>query len=314
MQTIEAARGRWKEILPALGVAPKILSGVHQPCPLCGGTDRFRYTDPTGNGGYYCNQCGPGSGMQLLMKLHGWDFAKAAKEVDAIIGNLPKAKPMLPDKRVTSMAELKRIWIASRVIAPESPAGKYLVKRGLSIHGIKGSLRETIATFHPHEQVFPVMIAKFCDAHGNAAQIHQTFLTEDGGKAPVEPSRKFMRGVLPKGGAIRLSEAAEVMGVAEGIETALSAAKMFDMPVWSTTSALMMKFFDPPVGVKRLVIFGDNDTSYTGQAAAYALANRLVCEARAKGIERQVDVRIPETAGNDWNDELKGANDARITH
>lgn len=321
--TIEQAKGRWREILPALGIAPKILSGVHQPCPLCGGKDRFRYTDPTGNGGYFCNQCGAGSGMQLLMKLHGWDFAKAAKEVDLIIGNLPKEKPkVLADKRITSDAELKRIWVGSSVIRPENAVGKYLSKRGLKVErflksldgGYANSLRTTIATFHPHADVFPVMLAKFCDVHGNGKQLHVTYLTEDGEKAPITPNKKFMRGPLPKGGAIRIGEPAETMGVAEGIETALSAAYLYGMPVWATTSAQMLEYWHPPVGVKRIVIFGDNDASFTGQASAYVLAKRLWVEGQVKGIERVIDVRIPENVGHDFNDVLREVNDARITH
>lgn len=38
-----AARGRWPEILPALGVPAEALSRKHGPCPGCGGSDRFRY-------------------------------------------------------------------------------------------------------------------------------------------------------------------------------------------------------------------------------------------------------------------------------
>ena len=93
MKTIDAANGRWREILPALGIPSQFLSGKHQPCLLCGGKDRARFTDLDGRGSYFCNQCGAGTGMQFLMKFKNWDFAKAASEVDAVIGKLPKVKP-----------------------------------------------------------------------------------------------------------------------------------------------------------------------------------------------------------------------------
>jgi len=45
-------------------------------------------------------------------------------------------------------------------------------------------------------------------------------------------------------------------------------------------------------------VFGDNDSSSTGQAAAYTLAQRL----KAKGIT--VMAEIPPNADQDWNDVL----------
>ena len=54
----DIARGKWASLLPAMGVPETILNGKHQPCPMCGGKDRFRYTDHGGTGAYICNQCG----------------------------------------------------------------------------------------------------------------------------------------------------------------------------------------------------------------------------------------------------------------
>jgi phage/plasmid primase-like uncharacterized protein len=45
------------------------------------------------------------------------------------------------------------------------------------------------------------------------------------------------------------------------------------------------------------VIFGDNDPHFAGQRAAYGLAARV-----ARTLE--VEVRIPEKSGADWNDTL----------
>ena len=73
---IAAARGRWPEILAALaGLSGEQLSNRHQPCPLCAGTDRYRFDDKDGSGSWFCNQCGGkdhrgggGSGMDLLLR------------------------------------------------------------------------------------------------------------------------------------------------------------------------------------------------------------------------------------------------------
>jgi len=88
---ITAARGRWPEILAALaGLSGEQLSNRHQPCPLCGGTDRYRFDDKDGSGSWFCNQCGgkdqrggAGSGIDLLMRRQGWSFVEAARQVEA---------------------------------------------------------------------------------------------------------------------------------------------------------------------------------------------------------------------------------------
>lgn len=89
-----AAQGRWREILACLGgLSTDQLSDKHQPCPLCGGEDRYRFDDIEGQGTWFCNQCGgknqnggAGSGMDLLMRLKGWDFREAAKRVEQHLG------------------------------------------------------------------------------------------------------------------------------------------------------------------------------------------------------------------------------------
>src|SRR5262252_2320150 len=84
--TIERARHRWREILPQLGIETRFLTNKHGPCPLCDGKDRFRFDDKHGSGSYYCHQCGPGPGVILLCKRHGWNFKTACDEIDKIIG------------------------------------------------------------------------------------------------------------------------------------------------------------------------------------------------------------------------------------
>jgi len=101
---IEAARGRWPDILQHLaGIPADQLTDRHQACPLCGGTDRYRFDDKDGSGSWFCNQCGgkdqhggAGSGMDLLLRRTHWDFKEAARRIEAHLG-LPTLTPPSTD-------------------------------------------------------------------------------------------------------------------------------------------------------------------------------------------------------------------------
>jgi putative DNA primase/helicase len=304
--TIDAARGRWREILPALGVSADVLNGKHQPCPMCGGVDRFRFHDERGDGDFFCSQCGSGKGIKFLQALHGWDFRRTADEVDRVISNLPAMSAKVIKLRTSaSPAELNRMWLGASQITDSTAVGRYLMRRGIDIEKAHlNALRSTRLLHTPTQMFMPVMIARFCDADGKPTQIHRTYLTEDGYKADVEQNRMFMPGGLPKGGAIRLGPVEALIGIAEGIETALSASMLCSAPVWATTTASMLELWSLPRAVSSVLILGDNDASYTGQAAAFALAKRLKHEAQRDKITRRIEVMLPTIVGEDWNDVL----------
>jgi putative DNA primase/helicase len=148
----------------------------------------------------------------------------------------------------------------------------------------------------------PAMLARFWAPDGASSTIHRTYLTQDGQKAPVDPVRMLMPGDVPVGGAVRLM--APMNGslvVGEGIETSLSAARLWSLPAWACLTAELLAAWVPPEGVEHVVIAGDNDASFAGQCAAYRLAQRL----SRLGIA--AEVRIAPEVGTDWNDVLAEA-------
>jgi putative DNA primase/helicase len=291
--TWERAEGKWPAILAALGIPAKILDGKHHPCPIpgCGGKDRFRFIDDN-KGHYICGQCGAGLGFKLLKRFHGWDFKTAAREVNKIVGNLPpsKSRTSLPALKSSDIAKL---WRTTNKIQDEGPAARYLIARGISMAAWPKHLRFAWWTHKPTDQKLPCMVALFRNAEGELGTLHRTYL------ADVKPRRMFLKTGVPKGGAIRLFDADLCMGIAEGIETALSAALLFRMPVWACCSEALLRAWQPPPGVKRITVFGDNDSSFVGQRAAYELAWRLSHDGY------HVTVKIPPTPDTDWNDALK---------
>ena len=105
MNAIEAASGRWPDLLAHFcGLTPEQLSDKHQPCPLCGGTDRYRFDDKDGSGSWFCNQCGGkdqsgggGTGMDLLMRHQGLTYVEACQRIEQHLGIIPE--PPLPRGR-----------------------------------------------------------------------------------------------------------------------------------------------------------------------------------------------------------------------
>ena len=296
--TRSRAVGRWREILPALGIPPIFLNGRHQPCPLCGGKDRARFDDKDGQGTYICGQCGAGNGLWLLQKFHGWTFAQAAHEVDKVLGTLSARKPPKPYNRaLMTDEEVERLWKNTQPIRDGDPVANYLKSRGITdLRYWPVALRLMDRWKHrPSEKFLPCMFALLQAPDGSIGTIHRTYL------ANVEPNKMFLPRRVPIGGAIRLGEVySTTLGIAEGIETALSASMLFGMPVWATTSERLLREWQPPEGARRITVFGDNDENFVGQAAAYHLAHRLTLR---QGY--RVEVKLPDVKGWDWNDVLK---------
>ncbi len=96
---------------------------------------------------------------------------------------------------------------------------------------------------------------------------------------------------------MELWPAATKMGVAEGVETAIAASMLFDIPVWAALNTSLLKAFEPPELCEELVIFADNDENFAGHAAAYALAH-------AQSGRVLIDVCMPGAPGEDWCDVL----------
>lgn len=306
-KTSLAARGKWRGILLELGCAREsLLRGRHGPCPLCGGKDRFRFDDMEGRGTSVCGQCGARDGMQLAMEITGQSFAETAARIDDLLGN-NKFEPEAPKREFTDDDRLRLIRETYRDTVPMQEgdlAHRYLASRHIEERVYPPTLRFGAKLRDGEGGVRPAMVA-LIGVHGevrNGKQIytsmHRTFLTEPGRKADMTSPRKLMPGPLPDGACVMLSEyAGGPLGIAEGIETAMSASALFGIPVWAAISANMLAKWLPPEGCGEVAIFGDNDPGFAGQAAAYTLAQRL----SARNIE--VTVSIPRVVGSDFADE-----------
>lgn len=287
MKTLEAATGHWPEILTEIGkIDEGMLDGRHHPCPRDGdGRDRFRFDNKDGRGTFFCG-CGAGDGMKLLKCVTGQEFAPLAKRIDDLIGR----KPGKSERRAPTYAE------QLRKVATPSKRSAYLASRGLEVP--PGVLFARNVEYWDGEKVagrYDAMLAPVTRA-GRFLTFHVTYLHR-GRKAPIDPCRKILpaRGSIT-GGGVELYPAAEYMGVAEGIETAIAAKMLHGTPVHAALSTSGMAKWEPPPVAKSIWIYADHDANAAGHAAAWTLCHRL----RMKGL--RAEVVMPDEPGLDWND------------
>jgi putative DNA primase/helicase len=298
MKIRDHAHGEWSRIIGALLGEELVNKRKHQACPSTGecgkGAPRFRFSDKHGNGNFFCHcSAGKADGFDLLMCVRGYDFYSACRDVESVIGPCPQdeneakkpvEKTFAEKLRASACKTTSSVYLASRGL--EVAPGLDWIKALTYVDGSKAKIGD-----------FPAMLAPIVK-NGKFLTYHATYL-QDGRKAPLDPCRKILPGNESNtGGACPLYPAAEWMGIAEGVETAIAAKMIFGIPVWAALNTALLAAWEPPAGVKRVSVFGDNDANFAGHAAAYALAHKLV----KKGI--QVEIQIAPEVDQDWNDVL----------
>lgn len=310
------------------------------PCPLHNGRS---HSLQVGADTFHCYGCGAhGDVFAWLMRTEGCDFRQAVLRCAAEAGvplegdpgeRTPFVPPQRDPARDRAHDEARRlrfaahVWTQTAPIAEGSPQARYLAGRGLwplpeHAHQV---LRAASRGYPPdgegEERTWPagrgrhpVMVARIDSPGRPLSAVHVTYLAarQDGsvGKLAVDDahSAKLMFGLLPPGAAVRLFPPAARMGVAEGIETALAAARLFaPLPVWSTLSANGLRQWIPPRICAEAVILADRDKPRTGRVwrpegegldAARALAARLAEAGRSPSI------RVPLEPAGDYADVL----------
>lgn len=229
----------------------------------------------------------------LVAKATGKPVGDILERVKALAGTVA-ATPVKERDTAKEMQAIKSLWERARRPADSGPVQAYLNAR-LGRPWRSNAIREVLDCWEAGSQTrMPAMVAAVTEPDGSIVNCHLTYLTPDGQKV----TRRVMPGSLPEGCCIRLWEPREgVLGVAEGIETAMAAAARFKVPTVAAINANRLAAWEPPAGVREVYVFGDNDESYTGQAAAYNLARKLVLKHALIA-----HVTIPPETGTDWAD------------
>ena len=246
---------------------------------------------------FHCFGCGAhGDVFDWLMRTRRLAFrdALAFLGAGAVVSRLVPMPPRDPDtgsddEPARKQEIARRIW-AEAVDPRGSPVERYLQSRGVCLPG------EPVIRFHPRcpraGGPLPAMVALMSDpVTGKPCGIHRTFLKADGSsKAPVAQPKMM----LGSAGVIRLDDQpCEGLGLAEGIETALSVGQRIGWgPVWAAGTRGGIDRF-PLLPGRCLNLFADGDMP--GLSAARACAQRWA----EAGLEVWIHVA---PAGQDWND------------
>jgi len=224
-------------------------------------------------------------------------FDEAARLAHMACDAVPPPRSTAPERPDHSL-EIRRILDACTPLAG-SLAETYLRARGLGDPDSPDLLFHPDLTDYETRRGWPGMVAVPRLASGEpVGGIHRTFLCEDGhAKAPAG---KKMLGTIAEA-AVRLFPMPEDgrIGVAEGIETALAAHRIFGVPVWAALSANGLARVQWPEGTQHVTIHADAGDA--GRQAAATLSDRL----NLANIPNRIVVPLH---GDDFNDDLlKGA-------
>jgi putative DNA primase/helicase len=184
------------------------------------------------------------------------------------------------------------IWRNGKPAAAGTTVAEYLERRGIPLTP-PPSLR-CGSVMHLSRYEMPTMVAAVQRPDGQVVAVQTTILTPKGAQAAVSVP-KVTTGALGDG-AVRFAAAAEVMGIAEGVETALSAQTMAEIPVWASLGCQRLHRVELPELVREVHIFGDNDAP--GRTAAQRAAEVHMA------LGRHVVLRFPPDGLKDFNDLL----------
>jgi DNA primase len=306
-------------------------------------------------GFFHCFGCGAhGTAVDWVMRTRGLDFRAAVMELAARAGmtaDAPRpapvvARPAAAETDADARAQQERargLWRTARPAAG-SPVAAYLRARGITIDppptlrwapdlAVWGTGRDRPRLIARAD----AMVAPLVQADGRVSGVHLTWLAPGGtGKAAiVDPATgervpaKKMRGEA-WAAAIRLAPAGAHLGLAEGIETALSVMQATGLPCWAAASlGNLAGRGDPaaeptphpekpgrwvptarpdpgapglrlPDGVRTVTLLGDGDADPWVTAA---LLERAARRFRATGARVRIAVA---PAGKDFNDLVRG--------
>jgi hypothetical protein len=227
------------------------------------------------------------SGVDIVRAIRRLNLAVPVSPASLSAGHRPSRRNLA--------AVAASIWAGAEPISARA-GGAYLWARGIERPSDQLRFhRRTPLGRGRSVQFRPAIIAAIRD-HRAIVAVQRIFLgarLDEVARDMPRPKRTLGR---PLTGAVRLSAASHTLGLAEGVETAESAAILLNIPVWATLGSERLSRIALPRSVRRLFLLPDRDTG--GH-----LGVRHACDAyRLPG--RTIETIWPFDSLNDWNDVL----------
>lgn len=226
---------------------------------------------------FCCFGCGAkGDAIEFVRLTKRVDFPTAVRELSGNLewrsgGRLGAAKSQPIQQKAPRETEVPSLVLDLwRTATAPRLAQFYLESRGIGQKVLPDALRGHEAVWCKEVQRRrPALIAAVTAPDGALCAIQRTWIEsrlefdgeisyERGSRCTDLSAGKKCLGPLGSG-AVKLAAAGEVIGIAEGVESALAAAKLFRLPVWATCGSQRLDQIEFPEVVKHIVIFGDND-------------------------------------------------------
>lgn len=264
----------------------------------------------------WCFGCGfHADPIEWVRRVRGLDFAAAVSELASGFLEGERRHPksagsMRPEARlprsIDPPAAISDLW---RAATHPSIARVYLRSRGLPCEPLSAALRGHPAVWCSEtREERPALLAAVHDSQNRLVALQRIwtrtrYLAGEPDARPLDlQHRKKTIGTLADG-AVRLSPAGERLGLAEGVETASAASKLYKLPVWAvlgtsryghpagwreTPSGRPYRVEEKPPSVwipptvREIVIFGDRgDAGETAALWAESWSRRQGLVARA---------------------------------
>lgn len=190
-------------------------------------------------------------------------------------------------------ARVLRLWEEADAVAGT------VGERYLRARAIEGELPGLdVLRFHPRmtslddRERRPALVAGLVNNDGVLEGVQVTLLTAHGAaKAALATPRRTIGKLM--GHYVRIDAPGDVLIVAEGLETALSARRALGAGAWACLSAENLAQFEPPPVIDKLIIAADHDEA--GLAAAARLKERAETSIACV-------IALPPDDHSDWND------------
>ena len=203
---------------------------------------------------------------------------------------------------ISARRAAREIWDRAMPIGGTG-ASIYLWSRGIDAARLPPTLRFAPELYNSEvKRALPALVGALQDSKNQVTSVQRIWVLDrlvvgadgmpaKGTKAKLQAAKKTLGPM--RDGAIRLGRAARTVGVAEGIETGLSAQQHFRLPVWVSCGAWRMGNIWLPDIVEHVIIFGDNGAE--GEKAANKAAEHFGAQGYA------ADIEMPPAEFDDWN-------------